>query len=120
MRALTVFHNEAKGFWPEHFGRKGFRHCFAAVHDGYCWIMVDCGIEGPDIQVMSTGVLNLAAFWRGEGFTVIECETRALPYLAFWPFMVGSCVGNVKRILGIWAPFVQTPHQLYRHLTKRN
>ena len=120
MKALAVFHDDAKGFWPEHVCRPGFRHCYAVVDDGDHWIMVDGGSKGPEIQVMASSGFELAAFWRELGWTVVETETRAPRHLNLWPFMIGSCVSTTKRTLGIAAPFVLTPHQLYRHLTKRN
>jgi hypothetical protein len=34
--------------------------------------------------------------------------------------MTASCVGAVKKVLGIGAPFVQTPFQLHRFLTREH
>ena len=33
-------------------------------------------------------------------------------------FMLNTCVGHVKQILGINRPFIWTPYQLYKYLEK--
>lgn len=35
-------------------------------------------------------------------------------------FMLNTCVGHTKQMLGISNPFIWTPYQLYKHLRKRN
>ena len=40
-----------------------------------------------------------------------------LPRRALWPAAL-TCVGVVKRILGVRAPWVLTPWQLFRHLSR--
>jgi len=35
-------------------------------------------------------------------------------------FMLNTCVGYTKQILGINKPFIWTPYQLYRYLEKQN
>ena len=33
-------------------------------------------------------------------------------------FMLNTCVGHIKQILGINQPFIWTPYQLYKYLEK--
>lgn len=33
-----------------------------------------------------------------------------------WLFMLNTCVGHTKQVLGINNPFILTPYQLYRYL----
>lgn len=83
-------------------------------NDGY-WVRLD-GMKGlPLLQVV--GGDDLAGHYRREhGFTVIERDIERQPRPMF--FMFASCVGVVKAALGIRAPWVITPHQLYRYLRR--
>lgn len=48
---------------------------------------------------------------------MVETEQRADPVLT--PFAVANCVGLTKSLLGITAPWVWTPWQLFQLLTKQ-
>ena len=96
--------------------RPGFRHCFCAVCDGAYWIKVD-GLDGrPQVKVVERAGFDLAAFYRNEGYTVVEVEPGPGPRA---PFAIVNCVGMVKSALGIRAPFAWTPYRLYRFLRGR-
>ena len=115
-RALAVFHGDRATVPARLFGRPAFRHAFASVADGGYWITLD-GCDGlPVVRVMAAADYDLAAFYRGCGYTVVETEVRS-----DWPrspWMAANCVGVVKRMLGLRAPWVLTPWQLYRTLMK--
>jgi hypothetical protein len=115
-RALGVFHDDCTTVPARLFGRPGFRHAFASVAVGGYWITVD-GCEGvAAVRVMAGADYDLAAFYRDCGYTVVETEVRADG--PWWPWMSATCVGVVKRMLAIRAPWVMTPWQLYRYLMK--
>ena len=81
------------------------------------WIRFD-GKDGiPDIRAEAGADFTLAAFYRSAGFTVIELDNLE-PRPPRTVLMLGTCVGAVKRVLGLRAPFVLTPKQLYRRLTR--
>lgn len=115
MRALVVWHGHGSHLL-DRFLKLGFKHCFVAVEtDGY-WITLDGRAGLAVVEIACEAACDLAAFYRGEGFTVVETEQRArVPLTIFVPY---NCVGLVKAVLAIGAPWVITPYQLYRYLTK--
>jgi len=116
MRAIAVFHDKGAGFWPRLFGRPGFRHCFVALNDGRAWLIADPASRGTEISSEVAADYDLAAFYRDQGFTVLDCATapQAQPY----PVWFFTCVEAVKRVLGLRGWWIWTPYQLYRHLEK--
>ncbi len=118
MRALVVFHDHGEGHILGPYLKRGFRHVFCAVEDdnGY-WIRFDAKVGLPEIDVVGGPDINPATFWRDHGFTVLETERgKAVPRL---PFINCNCVGMIKIILGIRAPSVLTPWQLYKYMIRR-
>ncbi len=73
----------------------------------------------PRLEVIGGTKDSAAACCRREGLTIVEFAARPRGLLA-WPWMFHNCVGAVKAVLGIRAPWVWTPWQLYRHLRKLN
>ena len=114
--ALVVFHNEGAHILDPLL-RRGFKHCFCAIQDknGF-WIRFDPLAGCPEIDVAGGYEAELAEFWRGHGFTVVE-TTRGKEWPR-GPFTNANCVGLVKVILNIRAPGVLTPWQLHRYLTR--
>lgn len=95
--------------------KPGYRHCFAAILVEENWILVDWKSGVPDIRYL-TRDFDLAAFYRGQGYTVVETESGDTPSLS--PIILNNCVGWVKSALCIrsWAV---TPWGLYKHLTRK-
>lgn len=115
-RALVVFHGHAAGFLAQACA-DGFRHCFVALDDGRYWILFDGKAGVPELRVVAGSDYDLAGFYCDRGFTVVEAETVGRPPRI--PLMLGTCVGAAKRLLGLRAPLVLTPKQLYRCLARR-
>ena len=114
--ALAIFHDH--GYGPfRRWLRPGFRHVFVAVlRDGY-WVTLDGRAGVPALQVVAGEGADLAGFYRrAHGFTVVALTAPRRPPRT--PLMLGTCVGAAKRVLGIRAPWVLTPYQLYRHLKR--
>ncbi len=118
-KAVVVFHGDGAGFWPAFLGRDGFRHCFVVVPSGDYWVLLDGRAGSPRLDVIGSTKDSAAAYYRREGFTIVEVSTRQRPPL-WWPWMFHNCVGATKAVLGVRAPWVWTPWQLYRHLRRRN
>jgi hypothetical protein len=114
-KAIVCFYDPAGARLPWLL-KRGFRHCFACVRDGDYWILVDGAAGVPQVKLLAQADFDLAQFYRTEGYTVVETAQRAQPIRC--PFSVANCVGLVKAVLAIRAPFAITPHQLYRHLLK--
>ncbi len=97
--------------------KPGFRHVFCCIDDGAHWIMFDARDGRPVVQYVQTSDYDLQSFFEDQGYTVIEIVCGELTPRS--PLIVANCVGLVKAILAVAAPFAQTPHQLYRHLSRR-
>ncbi|NIA72526.1 hypothetical protein HBA54_28455 [Pelagibius litoralis] len=116
MQAIVVFHDKGAGFWPWLFGRRGFRHCFLALNDGRAWMVVDPRSNGTEILAEVAADYDLTAFYRLQGFTVMEAEVRAAA--GRFPVWFFTCVEAVKRALGLRGWWIWTPYQLFRCLEK--
>lgn len=113
--ALLVFCHETEIAWLRGL-KPGFRHVFMALPVQGGWITLDPLSTRLEVEYHplppDTG---LAAWFRARGHAVLE--SPILPPLPVqWPFAPLTCVSVVKRVLGIQAPLVITPWQLYRHL----
>lgn len=116
MKAVVVFRDECDR-WVARFLKRGFRHVFCLVDDGQFWVLVDGLMGVPAVKAVTASSFDVAAWYRGEGFTVVETERGTNPPRG--PFISANCVGMVKTALGIRAPFALTPYQLYRTLKRR-
>lgn len=115
MRALVVFHDRGTGPVAQLL-KRGFRHCFVALDDGRYWIAVDGRAGVPDVRVVAGTGFDLAGFYRRAGMTVVETAVRRRPPRQ--PWMLGTCVGAAKRLIGLRAPFALTPAGLWRRLSR--
>lgn len=113
--ALVVFTGMTSIRWLKPL-RAGFRHCFVVVFQGDTAIVCDPLSNRMILGGVQPASPAFVAQWYNEhGFTVVATEVCEAPRRAalLRPF---TCVEAVKRVLGISAPFVLTPWQLYRHL----
>lgn len=117
-RALVAFSGRAGLPWLRLL-RRGFRHCFVAIEAGDRWVVIDPLSHYTDVEVYAgIGADQLAARLRADGLTVVDTyAVRPSPRPA--PWRPHSCVEAVIRVLGLRAPRVFTPWQLYRHLLNR-
>lgn len=116
-RALVVFGGEVDIKWLR-FLRPGYRHCFALLESGGSWVMYNPLSNGTEVEVWPGDQEEAIRAWLVvNGYEVIDEVVRPLRPRPFsWaPY---SCVEAVKRVLGLRAPRVFTPWQLYRHLNK--
>jgi len=114
-RAWVVFSGVSELWWLRLL-RPGFRHCFVALDDGRHWVVVDPLAPFTDVAVLGVPPgWDVPGWFRDLGMTVVAAPVRrGLTRPAPWgPF---TCVEAVKRVLGLHAPFVLTPWQLYRRL----
>lgn len=114
-QALVVFVGETCINWLKIL-HPGFRHCFVAVRRQSHWVVCDPLCQRTDLLVLSGLTLKeLSEWYRLHGLVVVETNVRIPPH-KLAPLRPFTCVEAVKRILGIHAPWVLTPWQLYRHL----
>ena len=116
MDALVVFHGHGKGPWARLLGAPGYRHCFVCIRRGGYWVRLDGQDGTPLIETVCAGTFDLAEFYARQGLKVVATNVQPGPNC--WPVMLATCVGAVKRALGIRAPWIITPRQLHRHLIK--
>lgn len=113
--ALVVFADNTDLKFLRAF-RRGFRHCFVAVQTGRGWVICDPLSHQTHLSVVcGFSADELAAWYRSYGLRVIETRMRAAPSRPA-PVRPYTCVEAVKRVLGLHAPWVVTPWQLYKHL----
>lgn len=99
--------------------RREFRHCFIVIRDRGHWIACDPLCHRISLAVLPPCQLaELASLFRQNGHRVIETTARIAPP-ALAPLRPVTCVEVVKRVLGLRAPWVFTPWQLYRHLSRQ-
>jgi hypothetical protein len=117
-RALVVFSGRADLAWLRLL-KRGFRHCFVVLDFGDRWVMLNPLSHYTDVEVFAgLAAEDLAAGFRRQGLTVVAARTmRPKPRPA--PWRPHTCVEAVIRILGMRAPWVLTPWQLYRYLVFR-
>lgn len=97
--------------------RPGFRHCFALIEDGVDWLLFE-PLAGH-VEIVRPGIpaaIDLAGWYRQQGLTVVPARPVRRQRVA--PPALFTCVEAIKRLLGIHAPLVLTPHQLFRHLSR--
>lgn len=96
--------------------RPGFRHCFALVARDRQWLLIDPLAGHLQIETLSVpSHVNVPDWYRDQGFAVIETIARKPGRQA--PPALFTCVEAMKRLVGLHAPLILTPHQLYRHLS---
>jgi len=90
-----------------------FQHVFVLIPAETMWIMVD-GRDGcVVIDPVSPLDFDIKNFYEEQGFTVVAVEKRDV---VSYPMTITNCVGMAKVVLGINAPWIFTPYQLYRKL----
>ena len=113
---LVVFVNHAECRWLRVL-RAGFRHCFVVLRDGSVWLACDPLKDRIELSVLSVPEsFDLPGFYAARGHRVLAGATR--PDLPRRGFAIAplTCVTTAKRLLGVRAPCVWTPWQLYRQL----
>jgi hypothetical protein len=116
--ALVIFTGETDITWLKVF-KSGFRHCFACVHTAGQWILYDPLAHVTTLSLYSDiDSVDLEFWFRQHGCSVIRTTLKPARLKKSPPGFF-TCVEAVKRVLGIQTLFVQTPWQLYRHLSKR-
>lgn len=94
--------------------KPGFQHCYAMRPVGRgLWLIVN-----PTQSLLRVDVRPLSP----QDEVALLLAQHRLAEADEWPLWrlrgVYSCVGTVKQLLGIQAPWIWTPWQLYRYLGK--
>ncbi len=117
--AIVVFVDRVACWWLRPL-KPGFRHCFAVLDRPQGWLLCDPLKDRIELGVLDVPAsFDLPRFYAEQGHRVLLGRTPAdrpgrIP-LGIAPL---TCVVVVKRLLGVRAPWVHTPWQLFRHLTR--
>jgi hypothetical protein len=114
---LVIFADHAACPWLRPL-RRGFRHCFVVMRADSVWLACEPLKDRIELDALAVpDDFDLAAFYCQQGHRVLLGErlpARARSRFALAPM---TCETVVKRLLGIDAPWVWTPWQLYAHLS---
>jgi hypothetical protein len=113
---LVVFVNHAECRWLRVL-RTGFRHCFVVMRDGSVWLACDPLKDRIELSVVPVPEsFDLAGFYAAHGHSVLCGATRPDRRRRGFGISPLTCVTIAKRLLGVRAPCVMTPWQLYQQL----
>ncbi len=117
-RAMVAFGGHAE-YKALRFLRPGFRHCFAVIESQGKWVLYNPLSIGTQLDVWPGDCEETLRLWlETHGYKVIMVQVRSLE-LEPLPWSIFSCVEAVKRVLGVRAPWIMTPWQLYKSLVKK-
>lgn len=119
---IVLFSDGNVGHPIARFLKKGFRHVAAVVRDerGF-WVLLDPCRGDLQVRVEAGGdytYAQLLQHYLDNGYTVVGVDRD--PKKWFWPLFPANCVSFVKNVVGVNAPFVLTPYQLYRTLVEQH
>jgi hypothetical protein len=116
--AVVVFVDQTECYWLRAL-KPGFRHCFVAVKHGPAWLICDSLKTHMELTLLDPpGPFHLGKFYADRGHHVLLGRTALPVRRTGVPFAPLTCVTIAKRLLGVRAPRVWTPWQLFRHLLK--
>lgn len=114
--ALVGFSGDVEVWWLRAL-KPGFRHCAVAIDDG-CggFVFYNPLFCATELARIHGGEQTVQSQMQKGGFMVVatitqNIPTRALPWSGY--IRPHNCVEGVKRALGLDAPWVLTPWQLY-------
>ena len=116
---FIVFGGEADQFWLRPL-KRGFRHCFAALHDAAGWTVLD-PLSGRLVvaRLDVPGGFDLPGFYQRAGLAVLGPFAPGAPAPRWLPPLAPyNCVALCRALLGPEAPFAVTPHGLFCQLKK--
>lgn len=95
--------------WWCRFLHPDYQHCYLLKAEAEQWIVYGKTTEGIDLHALpefSASAGNMIVVK-----TEVQSNFRTL-------LMLNTCVGHIKQALGIWQPWIVTPYQLHKHLTR--
>ena len=116
--ALVVFSGQADLKWLRML-KPGFRHCFVVIENHGRWILYNPLSHRTEITVLESATgTELMKGYRGQGLRVVPWLFRPVRKKPA-PWGLYTCVEAIKRILGIHAPWIITPWNLYKFLINK-
>lgn len=119
VRALVVFGGRADLSWLRLL-KRGYRHCFVLL-EGEEGLWLVCNPLSHYTELGIVAGLDPSAItdhYRAQGYRVLQTRVTQPPKRSA-PWRPYTCVEAVKRVLGLHAPAVFTPWQLYDFLNRK-
>jgi hypothetical protein len=114
--ALVVFVDHTECHWLRTL-KPGFRHCFVALQHGSAWLICDSLKSHMELTLVHPPeAFDLAQYYVDQGHRVLLGRTALLVPRTGVSIAPLTCVTIAKRLLGVRAPRVWTPWQLFCHL----
>jgi hypothetical protein len=115
-QVLVVFVDHVVCPWL-HLLQRGFRHCFVVLRTGPLWLACEPLKDRIELDVLDLpSGFDLARFYGEQGHRVLLGRRPSSAPRRRFALAPLTCVTIVKRLLGINAPWVCIPSQLYTHL----
>lgn len=113
--AYVAFGGNVTHWWTR-FLKKGFYHCLLILGNGYDWYIIDPVMHFTDFIIVKTNCIE--EIFHQKGYKTIKTEAVIPTHVKFFlrPY---TCVETVKHFLGIQAPFIWTPYQLFCFLSQK-
>jgi len=109
-KVYVVFEDDQVRWWSI-FLKKGIRHCYVIKPTGNDFIVYGKNAMGFDLFTIKDEKSIIDDTYVMLSYTPKQC-IRSL-------FMLNTCVGHTKQILGINNPFILTPYQLLKYMRKQ-
>lgn len=107
----VVFTNDRSNWWSP-FLKKGVRHCYVVIPSADR--LIHYGKLTDEVELFTKeakkGII-------GDKYYLLKFKPRKCKRHLF---MLNTCVGHIKQILGINNPFILTPYQLLKYMRKHN
>jgi hypothetical protein len=115
-RALVVFVDHTECYWLRAL-KPGFRHCFVILQHGSAWLICDSLKSHMELTLVHPPEeFDLGQCYADQGHRVLLGQTSPPGRRTGVPLAPLTCVTIAKRLLGVHAPGVWTPWQLFLHL----
>lgn len=100
------------GYWWSWFLKKSFRHCSVLKPSNGRYIYQSKTYQSYDL-FNTIGKNDII----GDSFILVGYKPKTCKRGLF---MLNTCVGHCKQVLGINNPFILTPYQLYKYMRRTN
>ncbi len=111
MKIVKIAFSKQTSIWWVKILCRNFRHCMVLDYDSN--VVIQVGLDRVRLFQMDNSVEDrlVAAGWVLVSVSVCsKCSVRP---------SVMTCVGFAKKSIGVWWPFVWTPDQLYKRISKK-
>lgn len=118
MACFLIFTEAREGRWWSRFLRPGFRHVSILTLNDGIWTLIRPLYGWTEVTSLPWQAGDIPSHLFNEPVVAIPFHVEHIERLRG---LVGlhSCVGQAKAYMGIRAPWVLTPYQLYKFATTR-